>query len=81
MALLLGQIPSHVANAERTCAYLREDDSYVAKYERFEKMYERYLQDAVEREDGAAGERGVGDTLMDMVEEKGSMRLMLLNQV
>ena len=70
VALLLGQLPSHVANAERTRAYLREDDSYVAKYERFEKMYERYLRDAVEREDGAASERGVGDTLMDMVEEK-----------
>ena len=33
VALLLGQFPSHVANAERTRAHLNEDASYIEKYE------------------------------------------------
>ena len=68
--LLVGQFPSHAANAERTRAHLRADASYVEKYERFEKKYEEYLYAAIEAERGVASARGVGDTLMDMVEEK-----------
>ena len=70
VALLLGQFPSHVANAERTRAHLNEDASYIEKYEAFERAYEKYLLSAIERDEGVASARGVGDTLMDMVEEK-----------
>lgn len=68
--LLVGQFPSHAANIERTRAYLREDESYVERYERFEKVYGEYLNKVIEADSGVASGRGVGDTLMDMVEEK-----------
>lgn len=68
--LLLGQFPSHVANAERTRAFLNADAGYTNKYREFEKLYEEYLLAAIESDTGVASTSGKGDTLMDMVEEK-----------
>jgi uncharacterized protein with ATP-grasp and redox domains/uncharacterized protein YozE (UPF0346 family) len=68
--LLLGQFPSHVANAERTRTFLNADAGYTDKYRVFEKLYEEYLLAAIESDTGVASTSGKGDTLMDMVEEK-----------
>ena len=41
--LLLGQLPSHRANAERTRAFLDEGDDYLERYRQWEGDYEEYL--------------------------------------
>ena len=70
VVLLLGQLPSHRANAERTRAHLNATSAYITQYEAFERAYEEYLARATDCERGAASTSGEGDTLMDMVEEK-----------
>ena len=70
VVLLLGQLPSHRANAERTRAHLNATSAYITQYEAFERAYEEYLARATDSERGAASTSGEGDTLMDMVEEK-----------
>ena len=70
VALLLGQLPSHRANAERTRVALGETGEYIERYERFERAYDEYLSNAIDSERGVASASGRGDTLLDMVVEK-----------
>ena len=68
MALLLGQLPSHRANAERTLAFLGDaaGDDFLRRYRAWEADYEAYLASITE-DDAAPGQ---GATLLDMVDEK-----------
>ena len=80
-ALLLGQLPSHRANAERTRDYLGLPatptdgdgaDDYMARYFAWEVDYQEYLA-AVSADDADADDAGAGKsgaTLLDMVDEK-----------
>lgn len=68
VALLLGQLPSHRANAERTLAFLGDaaGDDFLRRYRAWEADYEAYLASITE-DDAAPGQ---GATLLDMVDEK-----------
>ena len=68
VALLLGQLPSHRANAERTLAFLGDaaGDDFLPRYRAWEADYEAYLA-SVSEDDAAPGQ---GATLLDMVDEK-----------
>ena len=65
VALLLGQLPSHVANAERTRDFLgaAAGPDFMERYRAWEADYERYLA-AVSADDAA---EGAGATLLNMV--------------
>lgn len=67
--LLLGQLPSHRANAERTRDFLGAPlagDDFMARYRAWETDYEAYLEEVC-RDHVAPGE---GATLLDIVDEK-----------
>jgi hypothetical protein len=76
VALLLGQFPSHVANAERTRDFLscwpdaaessQPLDSYMERYELWAADYEAYLERCCSDEYAPHQ----GPTLLDMVDEK-----------
>ena len=73
VALLVGQLPSHRANAARTKAHLglrgAEAEAFDASYLRWEADYEAYL-DSVSRDEDEDVARDAGATLLDMVDEK-----------
>ena len=73
VALLVGQLPSHRTNAERTKAHLglcgAEAEAFDASYRSWEADYEAYL-DAVSRDEDEDVARDAGATLLDMVDEK-----------
>ena len=66
--LLLGQLPSHRANAERTAKFLGDEcpPDYTERYRAWEGDYEAYLEEV--SKDGVP--KGAGATLLDMVDEK-----------
>ena len=66
--LLLGQLPSHRANAERTAKFLGDEcpPDYIERYRAWEGDYEEYLAEV--SKDGVP--KGAGATLLDMVDEK-----------
>ena len=66
--LLLGQLPSHRANAERTAKFLGDEcpPDYTERYRAWEGDYEEYLAEV--SKDGVP--KGAGATLLDMVDEK-----------
>ena len=68
VALLLGQLPSHRANAERTATFLGDDcpPDYLDRYRAWEGDYETYLAE-ISKDDVPAGQ---GATLLDMVDTK-----------
>ena len=72
VALLLGQLPSHRANATRTRdmlvgeGKLEDAETFMDRYALWERDYEAYLA-SVSLDDKAPGE---GATLLDMVREK-----------
>ena len=66
--LLLGQLPSHRANAERTAKFLGDEcpPDYTERYRAWEGDYEAYLEEV--SKDSVP--KGQGATLLDMVDEK-----------
>ena len=71
VVLLLGQLPSHRANAERTLAHVGAEalgSDFNDRYLQWEKEYEAYLEKI--SDDATLVKTDQGATLLDMVDEK-----------
>ena len=68
---MLGQLPSHRANAERTLAHVGAEalgSDFNDRYLQWEKEYEAYLEKI--SDDATLVKTDQGATLLDMVDEK-----------